>query len=134
MTHHQDIDTDLQNLNEIARRMDALFRIPRTQITVGFDTILGLIPVIGDTIAHIPSAYIIWRGYKLGASPGTIAYMILNTLIDWAVGSIPVLGDIFDTINNSNIRNVRALETNLNKKAARAKTVRTAKKLEAINA
>lgn len=106
--------------------MDALFVIPRTNITVGLDNILGLIPVIGDFAALCPSVYMIVKARKLGATPGTQAYMISNTLVDFVIGSIPIVGDLFDMIYNSNIRNFKALEQNLNKKAARAKEVRTA--------
>lgn len=132
MNIEQDLDLELQKLRKIAWRMDALFYIPRTNISLGLDNILGLIPVVGDLIALGPSAYLIWKAHKLGATPGTLAYMTLNTVADFIVGSIPVIGDIFDAIYNANIRNYRALEGNLNKKAARARSVRTAKALQEL--
>ncbi len=125
----QDIDLELKTLRKIAWRMDALFYIPRTNISIGLDNIFGLVPVIGDILTVGPSVYIIWKARNLGASPGTLAYMIGNTTVDLLIGSIPVIGDIFDVIYNANIRNYRALEKNLNKKAARARVVRTAERL-----
>ena len=130
----QDIDLELKSLRKIAWRMDALFYIPRTNISVGLDNLLGLVPVVGDALAFGPSAYIIWKAHKLGATPGALAYMVLNTLLDLVIGSIPIIGDIFDVVYNANIRNYRALEKNLNKKAARAKLVRTARELEVLPA
>ena len=130
----QDIDLELENLRKIAWRMDALFYIPRTNISIGLDNLLGLIPAVGDALAFGPAAYIIWKAYKLGASPGALAYMTLNTVLDLVIGSIPIIGDIFDVVYNANIRNYRALEKNLNKKAARAKIVRTARELEVLPA
>lgn len=129
MNIQQDIDLELQHLRKIAWRMDALLYIPRTNISVGLDNLFGLVPVVGDMLALGPSVYIIWKARKLGASPGALAYMSLNTALDLVIGSIPIVGDIFDVVYNANIRNYRALEKNLNKKAARAKSVRTAHKI-----
>ena len=126
MNIEQNIDLELQNLRKLAWRMDALFFVPRTNISIGLDNVLGLVPVIGDTLALLPSVYMIAKARKLGATPGTLAYMSANTAIDFFIGSIPIVGDVFDVIYNANIRNYRALEANLIKKAARAENVRTA--------
>ena len=128
MNIEQNIDFELARLRKIAWRMDALFYIPRTNISVGLDNLVGLVPVVGDALTALPSLWIINEGRKLGASPGTIAFMMLNTVLDTLIGMIPVVGDIFDVIYNANIRNYRALERSLNKKAAYARTVRTASK------
>ncbi|WP_342075581.1 DUF4112 domain-containing protein [Yoonia sp. SS1-5] len=126
MNIYEDIDFELSRLQKVAYRMDAIFTIPKTRITVGLDNIVGLVPVVGDFLALMPSLWMIRRAYKLGATHGALAYMGLNTFLDFAIGSIPVIGDIFDVLYNANIRNYKALEYNLNKKAARARTVRTA--------
>ncbi len=126
MNIQHDIDFELARLRKLAWRMDALFHIPGTKFTVGLDNIVGLIPVVGDALTALPSLWMINRARKLGASPGTLAYMIFNTVLDFAIGGIPVLGDVFDVIYNANIRNYMALERNLNKNAARAKSVQTA--------
>ena len=123
----QDIDFELARLRKFVWRMDALFYIPRTNISVGLDSIVGLIPFVGDAIAALPALWVINRAHKLGASPGTLAYMLMNTVLDFAIGAIPIAGDIFDVLYNANIRNYRALERNLNEKAACAKTVQTAR-------
>ncbi len=125
MNIEQDIDFELARLRRLAYRMDAIFFIPGTNISIGLDNILGLVPVVGDFLALLPSAWTIRRAHGLGATPGTLAYMTMNTVLDFVIGSIPVIGDIFDAIYNANIRNFKALERNLNKKAARAKPVRT---------
>ena len=128
MNIEQNIDLELERLRNVAWRMDALFYIPRTNISVGLDNIVGLVPVVGDALAALPSLWMIFEARRLGASPGTLAYMLFNTILDFFVGMVPVVGDIFDVLYNANIRNFRALERSLNKKAARAKTVRTASK------
>ena len=126
------IDEELRKLRVLAWRMDALFYIPRTNISVGLDNILGLIPVVGDIAAMAPSVWMIHRAYKLGATPGALAYMIANTAVDLVVGSIPIAGDVFDMVYNANIRNYRALERNLNMQAARAKEVRPPRAIDAL--
>ena len=123
MNIEQDIDFELKRLRKIAWRMDAIFYIPGTNISVGLDNLLGLIPVVGDTLAVIPSAYMILKARQLGATPGAIAYMVGNTVVDLLIGSIPIVGDIFDVVYNANIRNYRALERNLNMQAERAHEV-----------
>ena len=119
----QDLDSELAVLRNTARRMDALFYIPRTRISVGLDNLFGLIPVVGDLLALGPALWIVWRARKLGATPGTLAYMTVNVTLDFAIGAIPIVGDIFDMLYNANIRNYRALERNLNVKAAAARTI-----------
>lgn len=119
----QDIDEDLALLHKVAMRMDALFTIPGTRVTVGLDNIVGLVPVVGDLLSIAPSVWMIHRGHQMGATPGTIAYMSLNTALDFLIGSIPIVGDIFDVVYNANLRNYAALEANLNRRAARARPV-----------
>ena len=128
MNIENNIDLELHRLRKLAWRMDAIFTIPRTRITVGLDNIVGFIPVAGDLLTALPGLWMINRAYKLGASPGTLAYMVFNTGLDTAIGMIPIVGDIFDMLYCANIRNYNALERSLNKNAARAKTVRTASK------
>lgn len=122
-TFQQDLDTELEQLRTIARRLDALFRIPGTRLTVGIDNLLGFIPVIGDAAALAPALWLVWKARQLGATPGAQIVMLGNLAIDLVVGSIPLIGDLFDIAYNANIRNVRLLEANLEKRAARAQAV-----------
>ena len=128
MNIEQDINYELARLRKVARRMDAIVFIPGTNISLGLDNLFGMVPIVGDLAALVPSIWMINKARQLGATPGALAYMSLNTLIDFVIGSIPLVGDIFDALYNANIRNYRALERNLNEKAARAKMVRTAQK------
>lgn len=123
MNIEQNIDDELARLRKLAWRMDALFFIPRTNISVGLDNIVGLVPVVGDVLTALPSAWMITRAYRLGASSGTLAYMAMNTILDLFIGMIPVVGDVFDVIYNANIRNYRALERSLNRNADAAHAV-----------
>ena len=119
----QFIDDELRRLREIAWRMDALFYIPKTNLSVGLDNILGLVPVVGDVATVAPSIWMIYKARKLGATPGAIAFMVSNVLTDMLIGSIPIIGDIFDIAYNANIRNYRLLERNLGLVSDRAEEV-----------
>lgn len=82
-------------------------------IRVGWDSIIGLIPGIGDTITAGFSAYLIWRAHQLGAGPLLKARMAGNVAIDYVIGLIPLAGDVADAMFRSNARNVRLLRRHL---------------------
>lgn len=123
-TSQQDLDHELRRLRRVAWRMDALVFLPGTNLTLGLDNILGLVPVVGDVATLAPSVWMIWKARDLGATPGALAFMVANLIADVLIGSIPVVGDLFDIWYNANIRNYRLLEKNLAARAARAREVR----------
>jgi len=100
---------ELDRLEWLALRMDKAFRLPGTKIRIGWDSILGLIPGVGDVAAVGPAAYIIYRAHRLGVPRGTLARMGVNVGIDWAIGSVPLIGDLFDVGFKANCRNVELL-------------------------
>jgi len=100
---------ELARLARLAGTLDAKFRVPGTRFRVGLDGLIGLIPGIGDTLAALPSAYMIVRGYQLGARRRTVGRMAVNTGIDYVIGSIPVVGDLFDLGFKGNLRNIDLL-------------------------
>jgi hypothetical protein len=81
------IDAAMARVTAVARVMDALFVIPGTSIRLGFDAILGLVPVVGDLLAQAISTYIIWEAHQLGVGKFTLMRMFGNTLIDTLVGA-----------------------------------------------
>lgn len=100
----------LQSARALARLLDSAFTIPGTSFTIGLDPLIGLIPAGGDLIGALLSGYIVLTGLRLGAPGSVVARMLANVAIDTAVGSIPILGDLFDAGWRSNDRNVRLLE------------------------
>ena len=87
-----------RNLERVAWLMDRAVTIPGTRITVGLDALLGLLPVGGDVLTGVvqtaPGTRRTPNQYKV--SKAVAAKMMTNVLIDVAVGSIPILGDLFD--------------------------------------
>ena len=103
----------LDRIEALAYRMDRAFRIPLTQQRFGWDSIIGLVPGVGDTLAVLPAAYILREAHALGASKPVLARMVANIGIDWLVGLVPLVGDVFDVAVKSNSRNVALLRDHL---------------------
>lgn len=115
-----DSSAEIERLERLAHRMDSLFRIPGTGIRVGLDSLLGLIPGVGDVAALAPAGYIINEARRMGASRPLLARMAFNTGIDTLIGSIPLVGDIFDIGNKANKKNVALLRKHLDMKKGAA--------------
>jgi hypothetical protein len=85
-------------------------RIPGTSITVGLDSLVGLGPGVGDLAGGLMSGYIVLASARMGVPPSVVARMILNLGVDTLVGSVPLLGDLFDVGYRANIRNAALLD------------------------
>ncbi|MEQ8305404.1 MAG: DUF4112 domain-containing protein [Hoeflea sp.] len=108
-----EIEAELARLERLANLLDARFRLPGTPIRFGIDGIAGLVPGIGDTLTAAPSAWMIWRGHKLGVRRRMLARMIANSGLDYLIGLIPLVGDIFDVGFKANLRNAAILRDEL---------------------
>lgn len=99
----------IENVESMATWMDSRFTIPGTNIKFGFDALLGLIPGAGDFATLLVSGYMVTILAKNGASGFVLARMALNILIDALLGSVPLIGDIFDVAFKANVRNVKLM-------------------------
>lgn len=100
---------DIAHIQFLARLMDTAFQVPGIRIRFGLDAILGLLPGFGDFATSFVSLYILQEAHRRGVSRLTLARMGFNILIDWLIGSVPILGDAFDLYWKSNQRNVAIL-------------------------
>ena len=110
-----ELNRRLARLERIASTLDARFRLPGTQLRFGWDSIVGLVPGIGDLVTSVPAAYMIYEGARMGARKRTIARMTANSAIDLVVGGIPLLGDAFDLLFKSHKRNAALLTQEANR-------------------
>jgi hypothetical protein len=101
----------MAGLEQLAWLMDRAFRIPGTNIRVGLDSILGLLPVGGDALTGIVQVALVLVALVRYRVPRSIAArMAANVLIDTAIGAIPFLGDVFDIAFKANTRNIKLLQ------------------------
>lgn len=108
-------DKAIADLERLAEWMDAKFRIPGTGIRMGLDGLLGFIPGIGDTAGFAVSAYMLGKARAMGVPPSLMVRMVWNIFIDWLIGLVPLLGDIFDVGFKANLRNVALLKEHVRK-------------------
>jgi len=101
---------DIRRARALARVLDTAVGVPGTPIRVGLDALLGLFPGAGDVVAAAFSSWIVLAAARRGAPPAVLGRMLLNVVVDTAVGAIPLLGDLFDVAWKSNTRNVELLE------------------------
>jgi hypothetical protein len=114
-----EFDDSFARIEALAKVLDSAVRIPGTNVVMGLDAVLGLVPVIGDAIAGAIASYIIWEARRLGAPRWLIARMAINTTFDTLIGSIPVVGDVFDVAYKSNLKNVALLKRHAEKHGSR---------------
>ncbi len=106
-----DVERELARLEHLARLLDSRFSI--LGIRFGFDALLGLVPGVGDTAALAPSLWMIWRGHRMGLPRRHLIRMALNTGLDYGLGIVPLIGDVFDVAFKANLRNAAILRTHL---------------------
>ena len=113
---HNDTDSKLaklQRLRKLSDLWDRSIGVPGTQFRVGLESLVGLLPVGGDFIGILMSTYILFQAIEFKLPVSVLVKMLFNIIIDGSVGSIPVLGDLFDTTWKANTKNVNLLEAHL---------------------
>jgi hypothetical protein len=100
-------------LEQLAKLMDGVFEIPGTGIRFGLDAVLGLIPGLGDAATSIVSLMILQTASRHGLPRATMLRMAANVAIDFLLGSLPLVGDVFDVFWKSNEMNVALLQRHL---------------------
>ena len=103
-------EEEIQKLEKMADWMDSRFKIPGTSIRFGFDSILGLIPGIGDTVTLATTGYLISRAHSYKLPWHVKTTMLWNLFVDWIIGLVPLLGDIFDVGWKANQKNVALIK------------------------
>jgi hypothetical protein len=109
-------EESVARLEALAKLMDGVFVLPGTNIRMGLDAIIGLVPVAGDMVAGLISTYLIWEARRLGAPRWLIARMVANTFLDTTIGAVPLLGDAFDVMFRANMKNMALLRKHMEKR------------------
>jgi hypothetical protein len=98
-----------ESLEQLSRWMDGLFRVPGTSWRFGLDAVVGLVPGVGDTMTTLVSFYVLAAGVRYRVPKATLLRMAANIGIDYLLGAVPFLGDLFDFAWKSNQMNVKLL-------------------------
>lgn len=93
--------------------LERSFSVPGTKIPIGVDSIVGLVPVLGDIITTALGAYIVWEAKNLGMPKWKLWRMAGNVGFDAVLGAVPVVGDAADFLFRSNTRNLRIVKKHL---------------------
>ncbi len=102
---------ELERLRGIARLFDQAFGVPGTRFRFGIDALFGLVPGLGDIIGALVAVYALHVARTLRAPASIQLHMLSNIAIDAVVGTVPVIGDLFDFFYKAQTRNLALLET-----------------------
>lgn len=95
-----------ESLDTLSRYLDGLFRIPGTGWRFGLDSLIGLVPNVGDVSTALVSFYILVAGVRYGVPKITLLRMAMNIGLDYIIGVIPFFGDAFDFFWKANQQNM----------------------------
>jgi hypothetical protein len=97
-------------LRQVGYLLDDAIPIPGTSLRFGIDSVIGLVPGLGDLVGGALSLYILFESARMGVPRSVLARMGWNVAIDTLVGEVPLLGDLFDAGFKANMRNLALLE------------------------
>jgi len=106
-TKERDLARVKDQLDHVAWLMDNAFRIPGLGWRFGVEALIGLIPGAGDIVSGAIGLILLFRAFQFKLPGVVILRMIFNSLIDFIIGSIPFLGDLFDFVWKSNTKNMK---------------------------
>jgi len=102
--------SDIENLS---RLMDACFVIPIVNWRFGLNTLLDLVPGLGDAATSLIAFNIVLTAVRRGLPRVTFVRMALNVAIYAIIGVLPVIGDAVDTWFKPNMRNMALLRRHM---------------------
>jgi hypothetical protein len=100
----------LDGYRKLAWGFDEMFRVPGTQFRFGLDSIIGLVPGVGDLTVSALGAYALMLAFKLRAPAPVLSRMLLNITVDTVFGAVPLIGDLFDATWKANTKNRKLLD------------------------
>jgi hypothetical protein len=100
----------LRALRTLSRLLDSALTIPGTQVRIGLDPVLGLIPGLGDLVSPLCAIAMFIVARDAGLPLVVQLRMVINVAIDAFVGFVPIVGDLFDFAWKANDRNMELLE------------------------
>jgi hypothetical protein len=99
----------LDRLDMLATVFDTAFILPGTNVRFGVESLVRLLPGVGDVIASALSCYLLYEARRLGVPRLLFARMLANVVLEGTIGAVPIAGDAFDVFFRANRRNVALL-------------------------
>lgn len=113
----------LQRIEWMERLLESAFVIPGTNRRIGLDAIVGLLPVAGDAITAAMGAWIVWEARLLGVPKWKLMRMSANVAFDFALGAVPLLGDVLDFLFRSNSINLKIIRRHIERHHPELRTI-----------
>ncbi|PRD54765.1 DUF4112 domain-containing protein [Sphingobacterium gobiense] len=99
---------ELRWVEQVSTLLDSKFKVGGFRF--GLDPLLNFFPILGPITTFATSVLLVLVMFRNGVSSKAAVKMLLNTIFDAIIGSIPVLGNIFDFFFKANKRNVKILK------------------------
>lgn len=102
-----------------AYRMDESIGLICCNARIGWSAVIGLLPFVGDLLDLFLALRIVAVCSEIdgGLPEATRAAMYANVAVDFAVGLVPLVGDVVDAMYKANTRNIQLLEKCLDDRA-----------------
>lgn len=119
------VGEEIAGFDRFSRLMDKQVRIGG--VPVGLDAILGVLPVAGDAVTGAAGLYALGTAARLKLPVTAHIQIVWNLVVDTAIGSIPLLGDLFDVFYRSHRKNFHVVEKHLVRRARKHEAALAAK-------
>lgn len=111
-----DVRRALERSQRLADFLDQAHRLPGTSIRFGYDAVIGLVPVVGDSLTFLFGLYPVLEAVRFRVRKRAIGRMLINLVFDWLIGLIPLVDLVLDVAYKANLRNVRLLAAELQRR------------------
>lgn len=98
-----------QQAEKIAHVLDDALHVPGTNLRIGADPLVGLMPVVGDAIATAWGAAILVNARQLNVPWSVLTRMAYNQFKNGLIGAVPFVGDLYSFSFKSNAINAALL-------------------------
>ncbi|MDB4973753.1 MAG: hypothetical protein JWN48_2094 [Myxococcaceae bacterium] len=96
---------------QLVRALDDGITVPGTAYRIGLDGIVGMvIPVLGDATTAVGALSLLFLALQRGVPRVVLLRMAFNVALDALLGSVPIVGDLFDFAWKANRKNLQLIE------------------------
>jgi len=112
-----------RRIEAMERLLENSFTVPGVNYRIGLDSVVGLVPVVGDFVTAAMGMWLVWEAKNLGLPKWKLWRMTGTVAVDTAIGAIPFVGDAFDFLFRSNTKNLKVIKRHLDKHHPATRTI-----------